>query len=86
MSSFKKRKLDAVGKSPNGITLQWDEDDYLDEIKKEKKKIKKKMSPIHLINDKDGWIESRKIKKGGKNTMKVKVKKKGTLRRNKRLH
>jgi len=82
MSSFKKRKLDAVGKSQNGITLQWDEDGFLDEIKKaeKKKKRKKKMAPIHLINDKDGWIESRKIKKGGKKTMK----KKGTLRRNKR--
>lgn len=84
MSGFNKRKIDAVGKSPNGKTLKWDEkDDFnLEEIVNKHKMNKlnkaalaekqksKKASP----EQDDGWLEKLPPKKyrGGKNTLKNK--------------
>lgn len=69
MSGFNKRKLDAVGKSPNGFTLTWDDNDDDDIIVVPKKKVKK---------------EKKTKKISGKSAMPVKTKKGGQKQRTRR--
>ena len=63
MSGFYKRKIDAVGKSSNGINLTWNDDDAIvgfDIVPKKKVKKEKKTT------DKDGRPAQAKTNKGGK--------------------
>ena len=66
MSSFKKRKIDAVGKSSNGINLTWNDDDDIVGFDIVPKKKVKKENKTKKTTDKDKRPAQAKTNKGGK--------------------